>query len=48
MTTPTDIEMLRTVVYAFAGVIVAALVAFAVVGGIACSIVRYSTMKNPQ
>jgi hypothetical protein len=37
MPTSTDIEMLRTVVYAFAGVIVAALAAFAVVGGIAFS-----------
>lgn len=35
MLTSTDIEMLRIVIYAFAGVIVAALTAFAVVGGIA-------------
>lgn len=37
MPTPNEIEMLRTVVYAFAGVIVATLIAFAVVGGIAFS-----------
>jgi len=35
MPSPVDIEMLRTVVYAFTVVIVVALVAFAVVGGIA-------------
>jgi len=37
MPTPADIEMLRTVVYAFAAVIIAALGAFSVVGGIAFS-----------
>lgn len=37
MPSPNEIEMLHTVVYAFATVIVIALVAFAVVGGIAFS-----------
>lgn len=46
MTTPTDIEMLRTVVYAFAGVIVVALVAFAIVGGIAFSKVERGAGKS--
>jgi hypothetical protein len=46
MPTPTDIEMLRTVVYAFTGVIVAALVAFAVVGGIAFSKVERGAGKS--
>ena len=46
MPNPTDIEMLRTVVYAFAGVIVAALGAFAVVGGIAFSKVERGAGKS--
>jgi len=37
MPTPTDIEMLRIVVYAFTGTIVVALIVFSVVGGIAFS-----------
>jgi L-asparagine transporter-like permease len=46
MPTPTDIEIFRTVVYAFAGVIVAALFAFAVVGGIAFSKVERGAGKS--
>jgi hypothetical protein len=46
MPTATDIEMLRTVVYAFTGVIVAALVAFAVVGSIAFSKVEHGAGKS--
>jgi hypothetical protein len=45
-TTPADIEMLRTVVYAFAGVIIAALAAFAVVAGIAFSKVERGAGKS--
>lgn len=37
MLTPIDVEMLRIVIYAFSAVIIAALVAFGVVGGIAFS-----------
>lgn len=46
MPTSTDIEMLRTVVYAFAFVIVAALLAFAIVGGIAFSKVQVGAGKS--
>ena len=46
MSTTTDIEMLRTVVYAFTGVIIAALAAFAVVGGIAFSKVERGAGKS--
>ena len=46
MPTPTDIEMLRIVVYAFSVVIVAALVGFAVVGGIAFSKVEKGAGKS--
>lgn len=46
MPTPTDCEMLRTVVYAFAVVIIAALAAFAVVGGIAFSKVEHGAGKS--
>jgi hypothetical protein len=42
----TDIEMLRTIVYAFAGVIVAALAAFTVVGGIAFSKIERGAGKS--
>ena len=42
----TEIEMLRTVVYAFSGVIVAALAAFAVVGGIAFSKIERGAGKS--
>lgn len=46
MATPPDIEMLRTVVYAFALVIAAALLAFAIVGGIAFSKVQTGAGKS--
>lgn len=46
MPTSTDLEMLRTVVYAFASVIVAALAAFAIVGGIAFSKVERGAGKS--
>jgi len=45
-TTLADIEMFRTVIYAFAGVIIAALAAFAVVGGIAFSKVERGAGKS--
>ena len=45
-TTPADIEMFHTVVYAFAGVIITALAAFAVVGGIAFSKVERGAGKS--
>jgi hypothetical protein len=46
MAISTDIEVFHTVVYAFAGVIVIALVAFAVVGGIAFSKVERGAGKS--
>lgn len=46
MSNPIDIEILRTVVYAFSAVIVAALAAFAVVGGIAFSKVERGAGKS--
>ncbi len=42
----TDIEMLRIVVYSFTGVIVAALAAFAIVGGIAFSKIERGAGKS--
>ena len=46
MPNPTEFEMFRTAIYAFAGVIVAALDAFAVVGGIAFSKVEHGAGKS--
>ena len=46
MPTSTDIEMFRAVVHGFAGVIVAALAAFAVVGAIAFSKVERGAGKS--
>ncbi len=46
MSISADIELLSTVVYAFAGVIVAALAAFTVVGGIAFSKVERGAGKS--
>ncbi len=46
MPTSVDTEMLRIVIYAFAAVIIAALVAFTVVGGIAFSKVQTGAGKS--
>lgn len=46
MPNPTDIEMLRIVVYAFSGIIAIALIAFAVVGSIAFSKAERGTAKS--